>query len=188
MSFVAVTIYISAFNLTLFFLARLGVAVNIWIVRASCFGISFCINRFKIFTKWYVCVPVLLTDIVASYFLRVVPISLAPENYALAAILLIAQTTIKTNLYGTVLIKNLKPGMILSAFSSAMMQGSRVRGLPCVSSEDLRNRLTAEEVESIQRWAASRKINELVIVKKIPFAFFISLGFICYFVVWGLVK
>lgn len=187
-SFLTITIYICAINLILCFLERHGIFINVWIVRIICFGVSWIVGRFGFLRKWFVILPLLLFDIVLAVLLRIVPISLNPENYYLALILLLAQMTIKTNLYDTVSVQNLKPGMILSAISSAMMQGSRVRGLPGLSSEDLRNRLTVEEVESIHRWAESRHVEELTIVKKIPFAFFISLGFICYFIIWGLIQ
>ena len=77
--------------------------------------------------------------------------------------------------------------MILSMGASLLMQRSRVRGLPGISSEDLKSRLTEEETESIKRWAKSKKIESLLIVKKIPFAVFIFLGFISYFLIWSVV-
>ena len=187
-SFFTITIYICAINLLLCHLDRHGIYINTWIARIVCFGLSWLVGRFSFLRKWYAFLPVLLLDIVAAFILHVTPISLNPENYYLAIILLIAQMTIKTNLYDTIPVRSVKAGMILSTFSSAMMQGSRVRGLPGLSSEDLRNRLTAEEVDSIHRWAEGRKVQELTIVKKIPFAFFISLGFICYFLIWSLIQ
>ena len=68
------------------------------------------------------------------------------------------------------------------------MQNSRVRGLPKISSEDLRDRLTEDEIVSINRWAKSRKIESLSIVKKIPFATFIACGYICYLIFWRILK
>ena len=95
--------------------------------------------------------------------------------------------TIRTSLYEEVQITDIKKGMILSMGASLLMQRSRVRGLPGISSEDLKSRLTEEETESIKRWAKSKKIESLLIVKKIPFAVFIFLGFISYFLIWSVV-
>ena len=67
-----------------------------------------------------------------------------------------------------------------------LMQNSRVRGLPQISTEDLKSRLTDDEIESIKRWAKSRKIEYVSIVKKIPFAIFLELGFVGYFIIWSL--
>ncbi len=96
--------------------------------------------------------------------------------------------TIRTSLYQEVKICDLKRGMILSSVSSMLMQNSRVRGLPPISSEDLRSRLTEEQVDSIGRWASSRNIIAVTVVRKIPFAIFIFAGFLSYFIIWGIVK
>lgn len=96
--------------------------------------------------------------------------------------------TIRTDLYERIKIADLKKGMILSMGSSMLMQGSRVRGLPGISSEDLKSRLTETEVNSIIRWGKGKEIDDLIIVKKIPFAIFIFLGFISYFLIWSVVK
>ena len=79
----------------------------------------------------------------------------------------------------------IKKGMILSTVSSMLMQNSRVRGLPGISMEDLRNRLSEDEVSSIKRWAEGRNIATISIVKKIPFAVFLAMGFACYFAIWS---
>lgn len=106
----------------------------------------------------------------------------------MVVVLLIFQMTIKTILYEEIKIADLKKGMILSTISSMMMQNSRVRGLPSVSTEDLKSRLTEEQVNSICRWSKSRKIETIAIVRKIPFAIFIFSGFLSYFVIWGVIK
>lgn len=89
--------------------------------------------------------------------------------------------TIKASLYEVIPLESLQSGMILSVGSSILMQGSRVRGLPNISTEDLESRLTKEEVESIKRWGAGKEIMEITIIKKIPFAIFLGLGFLTYF-------
>lgn len=97
---------------------------------------------------------------------RVVPFSFRLENYILVIVLLLCQMTIRTDLYERIKIADLKKGMILSMGSSMLMQGSRVRGLPGISSEDLKSRLTETEVNSIIRWGKGKEIDDLVIVKK----------------------
>lgn len=106
----------------------------------------------------------------------------------LVILLLLCQMTIRTSLYQEVKICDLKKGMILSSISSMLMQNSRVRGLPPISSEDLKSRLTEDQVESIGRWASSRNVLTVTVVRKIPFAIFILAGFLSYFVIWGMVK
>ena len=78
--------------------------------------------------------------------------------------------------------------MILSMASSMPMQASRIQGLPGISTEDLKDRLTTEQAESIKRWGKTQKgLDSLMIVKKIPFAIFISFGFLTYFIIWGVI-
>ena len=61
--------------------------------------------------------------------------------------------------------------------------GSRVQGLPTISTEDLKSRLTKDEVESINRWSKTPKGNaSIVIVRKIPFALFIGIGTVIFIV------
>lgn len=81
--------------------------------------------------------------------------------------------------YQTINIVDLKPGMILSQFSVLRMSTSRIKGLPQCTTEDLRSRLTPDEVYSIKRWSDSAKGGKTVtIVKKVPFALFISISYV----------
>ena len=78
--------------------------------------------------------------------------------------------------------------MILSSFSSVLMQTSITPGLPGVSTENLKSRLTSEEVDSIQIWAKATHTQSLTVVKKIPFAIFISIGFLCYCILGSILE
>ena len=79
--------------------------------------------------------------------------------------------------YKTIKVSELKPGMILSMTTTLLFSKSKVSGLPAISSEDLKSRLNAEEVENISRWSKTKNGNDsVVIVRKIPFASFIGLG------------
>lgn len=187
-SFTSATIYISAINMFNYYLYCRGIHINIWIVRALCIGMAWFVGKYRVLKKWYVLIIVAIFDVILAVGLKMMPISLNPENYILVIVLLVCQMMIKTNLYEEVEICKLKKGMILSTVSSMMMQNSRVRGLPGISLEDLRNRLTEDEVESVKRWAEGRNIITIFIVKKIPFAVFLTMGFVCYFIVWGALR
>ena len=180
-------IYLCGINLIVIAVELCGIYINAWIVRLLCIGIVWLIGKNNLFAKWQILLPVTALDLIGSIWLKVIPLSLSIEHYVLVGILLISQMTIKTNLYQEVEVAQLKKGMILSTLSSVRMQGSRVRGLPSVSSEDLRSRLTEMEIESIQRWAQSKNVSTVSVVRKIPFAIFLALGFASYFVLWGVV-
>ena len=79
--------------------------------------------------------------------------------------------------YKTIPVEELKPGMILSMGSILAFSGSRVKGLPSFSSEDLKSRLSGDEVDSVVRWSGTKNGQDTItIVRKIPFALFIAIG------------
>lgn len=184
-SFFVVTLYIFIINLFFSIINENFFRVNIWIIRAVCIFVAYLVGRIEFLKKWYTILTVAIIDIVLCLTLRVVPISLNPENYLLALALLFCQITIQPNMYKTIPVSELKKGMILSTEISVIMQNSRVRGLPEISFEDLRSRLTEEEVSSIGRWSENTNVDRVTIVKKIPFAIFIFIGFLCYFILWS---
>lgn len=187
-SFISATVYISMINVIVIYLHNVNIDINVWIIRILCMGIAWVIGKYELLRKWHLISVGFILDLFLGLFVGVIPFSFNPENYVLVIILLICQMTIRISLYEEIQITELKKGMILSTFSSILMQGSRVRGLPGISSEDLRSRITMDEIESIKRWAESKKITSLTIVRKIPFAVFIFLGFVSYFIIWSVVK
>ena len=85
--------------------------------------------------------------------------------------------------YKVIPTSEVKRGYILSAMTVMSFQLSRVHGLPTSSTEDLRSRLTEEEAESVRRWESSASGKPyVVIVRKIPFAIFISVGTLLFLV------
>lgn len=101
----------------------------------------------------------------------------------LAIILYFRNISEKFN-YDTIPTSTVKKGMILANSTVAMMLPSRIKGLPEYSTEDMRSRLTEEQVESIHRWETSRYgLCEVTIVRKIPFAIFMAIGSIIFLVI-----
>ena len=81
---------------------------------------------------------------------------------------------------------DIKKGMILSASSVMLFLNSNIKGLPMKVSEDMAARLTDEEVDSIKRCAITKNgKDELIIVKKITFAFFINIGYAIFMIIGG---
>ena len=185
LAYVTAMIYISAINVILVGVSLNGLQIADWAAYALCMAVAICVGRFSLLKAKKVILPVLLFVIIGSIWTKRIPFSLNPENYVLAFVLMLFHMAIRTNLYEKVKVVELKKGMILSAASSLMMQGSITKGLPGISTEDLNSRLTTEEIESIQIWARAVHIEELCIVKKMPFAIFIALGFITYYVLWS---
>lgn len=185
-SYITATLYIFILNAIHIVLSMYSIELNVWIARILCMAIAWCVGKYPFFRKKIPLLIVVILVIVSSIILRAFPFSLNPENYILVLVLLFCQMAVKTIIYECVEVKNLKKGMILSSMSSIMMQNSITPGLPNISTEDLRSRLTESEVDSIKIWAKATKTESLTIVKKIPFAIFISIGFISYLILWGI--
>lgn len=186
-SYVTAMVYIALMNCLLLFCEKWGVFVNAWVVRGSCLMVAWCVGRFSVLKQKICLLPVIVAIVTISVIVKTIPISLNPENYMLVLVLLFCQMTIKTTIYEKVSVEHLKKGMILSTFTSVLMQSSITKGLPGVSTEDLKSRLTLDEIASIKIWAKATRTEELTIVKKIPFAIFISIGFLSYFILWSIV-
>lgn len=184
-TYVAALSYISLIGCAYSIAALWGLNVNVWIMRVSCLVMALCVGRFGILKNAFAFVPVVVCTVIASLLSHTVPISLNPSMWLLVLALLVCQTVIKTSLYESVAVDRLQAGMILSMFSSLVMQSSDMDGLPGVSTEKLKSRLTETEVESVKAWARAARVETLTIVKKVPFALFISLGFLLYCIVGG---
>lgn len=187
-SYIAAMIYVSMANILLALAYLKGIKIPDWVAYVVCMVVAICVGRFPLLKKKRFLIPMLLLVIAGSIWLWCFPISVNPENYGLAFILMLFQMAIRTNLYETIKVADLKAGMILSTAVSLMMQRSITKGLPGVSTEDLKSRLTNEEIASIQLWAHAVHIEELTIVKKMPFAIFIALGYITYYILWGAIE
>lgn len=185
-SYIIAMIYITLFNYLIEFIYSYEIVINIWIIRILCLVVAWCVGKYKIFKNIFLLIPTLCIVIILSIITKTLPFSLNLENYILVLLLLICQMTIKTTIYETVKIDQLKKGMILTTFSSILMQTSITKGLPGISSEDLKSRLTDGEIQSIKIWAKATHTESLTIVKKIPFAIFISIGVCVYCLMWGL--
>lgn len=100
-----------------------------------------------------------------------------PLVYVCVAIVLLLRTMAERYNYATIPTADIKAGMILSLQTVLAMAPSRVVGLPRTTTEDMRSRLTPEEAAAVVRWGASKNGGDTVaIVRKIPFAVFITLG------------
>lgn len=85
--------------------------------------------------------------------------------------------------YEEIRIENLKPRMILSFESVLKFYSSRVKGLPHSTDETTDSRLTTNEVNSIKRWSKTKKGQDtIIIVRHMPFAPFILVGEIIFFI------
>lgn len=110
--------------------------------------------------------------------------SINTKMFILVLIIMIFRSISEKYNYEEIRAEDLKPRMILSFESVLMFYGSRVRGLPQSTTETTDSRLTEEEVESIKRWSRTKKGKEtIVIVRHMPFAPFMLVGEILFFII-----
>lgn len=137
-------------------------------------------------SNWYI-VLVMGVVYVILHVVGVIHFNFSSVNwlmYGVVIILIFFRAVADKYNYKTIPVTELKPGMILAMGSVMLFSKSRIKGLPTFSSEDLKSRLSADEVESINRWAnSSNGQDSIVIVRKIPFALFIGIGTVV-FAIW----
>lgn len=182
-------VYVVAVNLLMVIAQKNGIRINAWMLWALCFVTAWTARRVRIMRNRYAIVSIIVLDFVLSIALKTVPFSIYPSTYAFVALLVLCQITITSSIYKEIPTDSVEKGMILSTFSTIQMQGSRVRGLPGISKEDLRDRLTEEQAESVKRWGRTEKGSDTVmIMRKIPFAVFLALGFSVYYLIWSAMR
>ena len=99
------------------------------------------------------------------------------RNYGIVVLALILKDLVSGYNYEEISTASVVKGMVLSYSTVALFGPSRVKGLPQLTYEDMRSRLTDEEVEAIHRWEKSKYgKSTVIIVRKMPFAIFIILG------------
>ncbi len=109
-------------------------------------------------------------------------------NVLLITFIMIAKSVAGQFNYTKIKSDELTKGMILSKYSTMLMIPSKIKNLPTSINEDMNSRLTLEEVEACKKWSNSKKgKDEFIIVRKMPFAAFISISSIIYMILGVLV-
>ena len=86
--------------------------------------------------------------------------------------------------YQTISAGDILPGMILDYSSVALLSLSKMPDLPLSNTADMRSRLHEKEVAAIHAWGKKHPgRDQLVIIRKIPFALFIAIGTLVF---WGM--
>lgn len=104
------------------------------------------------------------------------------KNYLLIFIFMVIRVFMSLYNYKVIKTNEVKEGMVISKVDTLQMYKSRVQGLPDISDETLKSKLTIEEAKSVHRWEKSKYgKSQISIVRKIPFAAFISASVFIYF-------
>lgn len=131
-------------------------------------------------TKWFLALCAVADILLAAWSnatFNISDVTYMLKSYSLVLLVMFATWIASKYSYETIPTESVKAGMVLSKSTTILFGPSRVKGLPQDSFEDLRSRLTEDEADSVRRWASSKYGKPtVVIVRKIPFASFISLG------------
>ena len=123
----------------------------------------------------------LLFDVMMTVFTGNITISTMWTTYVVVISFLMARLYISHYNYKVIDTSDIKKGMILSRMSSLLMQNSKVKGLPKISDESLGSRISEEEAASIIRWSKTKYgCAQVTIIRKMPFAVFITSGILLY--------
>lgn len=168
---VTISNVIFAFVFKDFYVANteLFMIVNMLLVLAAC--------NIKILDRWY---------IIAALSLVAVGIVVAQNRrfesvnwviYLVVLFVVALRMLAEKYNYKTIPTSEVKQGMVLSYGTVVLFAPSKIKGLPSSTTEDIRSRISQDEANSILRWENSKYGQEqIIIVRKIPFAIFIFVG------------
>lgn len=178
-SYAVIIIYVAFVNIIMAMLFTSD--ISLLLMPVIMLAAAVCAAKFIVFRNKAAIIIVLAADIALSIYFTYIPLSGNWTSYVVVIAVAFAREFMGEYNYRTIPAESVEKGMVLSCSSSALMQSSSIKGLPPVSTEDLRSRLTQKQVDSIKRWSKTSPMYENIsIVKKIPFAGFIAVGMIVY--------
>lgn len=188
LSYIKTLLYIAAFNLLYANTIGKIVSINSLVLCAVYYMLAFTVNNWPVFQKKWLLISVLVFDVIVSIIIKTVPIGTSPFHYVVLVIAVLIKMVAANYNYEVIPTEDVAAGMILSLETTMLFSKSRVKGLPGLSNENLGSRLTADEAASVRRWASSAYgLPQVTIVRKIPFAAFISAGFLLYLLIGGII-
>lgn len=153
-----------------------------------CVCVLYLLHKINIYFSKYLIISVFIFDVLMTLITKNLTVSIEWKTYLLVIVIMIIRVFVENYNYKTISVNDINEGMIISRQDTVYMQQSNVHGLPEISDETLKSRLTSQEVVSINRWATSKfGLSTIRIVRKIPFAIFISLGIFIYVILGRIV-
>ena len=182
--------YIVLFDQLMTYVFSEIITKNQWLLIIVNICIIFIITGIRFLQNKYVVMIIIISGIIVKVvFAQPLINRFMIINYSLVVLLTILRAFIDEYNYEIIDTSSVKAGMILSLATTLQFANSKVVGLPSPSTEDLRSRITVDEAESIKRWEKTKYGTPVIeIVRKIPFAIFISLGTFVFMLLGALKK
>lgn len=154
------------------------------------FFVAVLIGNSKWLKKTYIFLPSLLTALgLTAYLLYTRRVTGSPFGLTALLVVMLLRVLAEKYNYKAIPIESVGQGTVLSAPSAMAVNMAGVLDSPLLLTEDVRGRLQEDAAERIRKWGRSRNApRELVIVRRMPFAVFISAGTLFFMIlrVWGI--
>lgn len=156
----------------------IGINLSDWAVLLIVIAGVLAVKRFRIFDSIVVPCAISALYVVLAIFdmVQLFDIKLL-ILWALILMTYLIRNFVNQFNYQSITYDELKPGMILSFETSCIIANFPDCGYDKISKENLESRLSKQDVNEIVRFYKNQEdVNKLLIIKKVPFAFFISIA------------
>ena len=183
-SYLMIMLYVCTFASLYNYILVKNIMLPAEIYTMCCFLIAYLVGRVNFFKERALIIINIVFNVGIFVLTSYIPVSKNWRTYGLILVFMIIKILSSRYNYREIMVSDIRPGMILSKGSSLFLFNSRVPGLPTISDETLKSRLSSEEVDSLNRWKNTKTgRDKLVIVRKIPFAVFIAAGITAYILI-----
>lgn len=186
-NYIVCSVYLLLFNKIIYIIDSSFIASNEYLITLSSVLLVIFIFRWKLYTNIFVVFGAIAVYVALSFwsgnFCDIISTFSNPWKWIILAIVICLRNFAGRDNYETISTENVKKGMILSVSTVVKLNSSRVVGLPKTTTEDMRSRITEDEAAAIKRWSCTKKGEPYInVVRKVPFAIFISLGLVLYLI------
>ena len=171
-------VYISAFDLALRLSVLHWFELDPWLTFALYLGVVWASWAFETLRKPLTVAVTLALAVAASSIFQTALFNASGSRCLLAFCVVLSRLLAENANYRRIATSDVKKGTILALETTLRFLNSPIPGLPSLSTENLRSRLTEEEAASVRKWGETAPERaEVLAVQKVPFTIFIALGF-----------
>lgn len=174
-------VYLSAFDLALRLSVSRWFELNPLLTLALYLGVVWASWSFETLRRPLTVAITLALAVAASAIFQIAFFNASGSRCLLALCVVLSRLLAENASYRRIATSDVKKGTILALETTLRFLNSPIPGLPSLSGENLRSRLTEEEAASVRKWGETAPDRaEVLVVLKVPFTIFIALGFGAY--------
>ena len=180
-AYVKCFVYLTALNQTYYAFIQPHISLSPVLYFIVSVLFVYAVSMIRILQNKWVVSAIVLFDIVMMIVTHNFVIIVYWYNYVLVITFMIIRALVSKYNYKIIKTEEVTQGMVLSKVDTMFMHQYNIKGMPDISDETLRSRITEEEAQLIRRWGKTKHgKKEVTIVRKVPFASFMSIGLIIY--------